>query len=81
MPFMLRHDDVEKPRNFPFSPNFGPFFRDINSSFTNDFRVRILEKNLSQIRVSHFFFLNQIRVLILSNFYFGFGADFEDPTY
>ena len=61
---MLRHDEIEKPRNFLFLAQFS---RDINSSFTNDFRVQILEKKLSQIRVSHFF-LNKIRVSILRIF-------------
>ena len=56
---MLRHDKVEKPRNFPFLAYFS---RDINSSHTKDLRVRILEKKLSQIRVSYLFFLNQISV-------------------
>ena len=74
---MSPHDEVEKPRNFPF---LALFSKDINSFFTNDFRIRILEKKLSQIRVSHFFFLNQIRA-ILRKFYFGFGVDFENISY
>ena len=50
---MSQHDEVEKTKKYPFMAQFS---RDINSSFTNDFRVRILEKKLSQIKVSHFFF-------------------------
>ena len=75
---MSRHDEIEKPRNFQFLAELSWI---LNSSFKDDFRVWILEKKLSQIRVSCFFFLNQIRVSILSIFYFRFGADFHNPTY
>ena len=75
---MSRHDEIEKPRNFQFLAKLS---RVLNSSFKDDFRVWILEKKLSQIRVSRFFFLNQIRVSILSIFYFRFGANFQNPTY
>ena len=75
---MLQHEQIEKLKHFPF---FAQFSIHINSSFTKHFRVPILKKKLSEIRVSHFFFLNQIRVSILSIFYFRFGADFEDPSY